>query len=101
MIAARLAAAYPKTNSGRSVVVLPRTGMTAEERADMSRVPRLLIVAVLLLPFTACGNVWSWIWVSACSNPTSNPITTAAISTGDDTIRMIMSASLTFPRMLS
>lgn len=57
MIAGRLAAAYPATNRGRSVLVLPRTGMTAAERAEMSRVPRLLAIAVVMLLLIACGNV--------------------------------------------
>ena len=56
-IAARLAAAYPETNVGRSVLVLPRTGMTASERDEMSRVPRLLTLAVTMLLLIACGNV--------------------------------------------
>jgi predicted permease len=56
-IAARLAAAYPETNRGRSALVLPRTGMTASERNEMSRVPRLLTLAVTMLLLIACGNV--------------------------------------------
>jgi predicted permease len=55
-IAARLATTYPG-NLAHSVQVLPRTGMTADERADASRVPRLLAVAVSLLLLIACGNV--------------------------------------------
>ncbi|MFN2565692.1 MAG: ADOP family duplicated permease, partial [Gemmatimonadaceae bacterium] len=55
-IAARLAAAYP-TNRGRTVWVQPGAGMTAEERAELSRVPRLLAMAVALLLLIACGNV--------------------------------------------
>jgi predicted permease len=55
-IAAQLEAAYP-TNRGRSVQVLPRIGMTAEERVEMSRLPRLLAMAVALLLLIACGNV--------------------------------------------
>ena len=55
-IAARLASVHP-TNEGRSVQVQPGAGMTAEERADMSRVPRLLAGAVTLLLLIACGNV--------------------------------------------
>lgn len=66
-IAARLAAAYPETNHGRSARVLPRTGMTAEERADMSRVPRLLAIAVAMLLLIACGNVASLSLVRAAS----------------------------------
>lgn len=55
-IAAQLAAAYP-TNRNRSVQVLPRIGMTAEEREAMSRLPRLLGMAVGLLLLIACGSV--------------------------------------------
>jgi predicted permease len=55
-IAAQLEAEYA-TNRGRSVQVLPRIGMTAEERVEMSRLPRLLAMAVALLLLIACGNV--------------------------------------------
>lgn len=55
-IAARLEAAYP-TNRGRTVAVLRGAGMTAEERAEVSRVPRLLAATVALLLLIACGNV--------------------------------------------
>jgi putative ABC transport system permease protein len=58
-VADHLAVLYPITNRGRSVVVLPRTGMTVEERADISRVPRLLAIAVAVLLLIACGNVAS------------------------------------------
>lgn len=47
-IAARLADSYP-TNRGRGVHVMPGAGITTEERADISRVPRLLAMAVTLL----------------------------------------------------
>jgi predicted permease len=56
-IAARLAAAYPETNRGRSLLVLPKTGMTADERDEISRLPRLLAIAVTILLLIACGNV--------------------------------------------
>lgn len=65
-IAARLAAAYP-TNRGRSVQVWRGTGMTAEERAEISRVPRLLAMAVALLLLIACGNVASLSLVRAAA----------------------------------
>jgi predicted permease len=55
-IAAQLEAEYAM-NRGRSVQVLPRVGMTAEERVQMSRVPRLLAMGVALLLLIACGNV--------------------------------------------
>jgi predicted permease len=57
-IAARLATTYP-TNRERSVVVVAGAGMTAEERVLLSRVPRLLAGAVVLLLLIACGNVAS------------------------------------------
>lgn len=56
VIAARLAVTYP-TNRGRTVQVQSGAGMTAEERATTSRVPRLLAMAVTLLLLIACGNV--------------------------------------------
>jgi predicted permease len=65
-IAARLAAAYP-TNQGRTVQVWRGTGMTAEERAEISRVPRLLAMAVALLLLIACGNVASLSLVRAAA----------------------------------
>jgi predicted permease len=57
MIAGQLASAYPATNAARTLIVLARSGMTAEERREASRVPRLLAVAVALLLLIACGNV--------------------------------------------
>lgn len=56
-IAGRLSAEYPETNAGRSLLVLPKTGMLAEERDEISRLPRLLTIAVTLLLLIACGNV--------------------------------------------
>ena len=56
-IATQLATAHPATNEGRSVHVAAGAGMTAEERAELSRVPRLLAGAVVLLLLIACGNV--------------------------------------------
>jgi predicted permease len=64
--AAWLATTHP-TNRGRTVQVLPGTGMTAEERAAISRVPRLLVMAVALLLLIACGNVASLSLVRAAS----------------------------------
>ena len=55
-IALRLADTYP-TNRGRSVQVLTGVGMTAEERAEMRRIPQLLAIAVGLLLLIACANV--------------------------------------------
>lgn len=55
-IAAGLATVYP-TNRGRSVHVWAGAGMTAEERAETVRLPRLLAVAVGLLLLIACANV--------------------------------------------
>lgn len=56
---AAIAARFPAVNRASigSIQVLPRTGMTAEERTDASRVPRLLAIAVGLLLLIACGNV--------------------------------------------
>jgi predicted permease len=65
-IAARLEATYP-TNKGRSVCVLAGAGMTAEERAEISRVPRLLVMATGLLLLIACGNVASLSLVRAAA----------------------------------
>jgi predicted permease len=65
-LAGQLAAAYP-TNQGRSVQVWRGTGMTTEERAEISRVPRLLAMAVALLLLIACGNVASLSLVRAAS----------------------------------
>ena len=53
-----LAATYQEDRK-RSIEVLPRAGMDAEERATMSRVPRLLVLSVTLLLLIACGNVAS------------------------------------------
>ncbi|MGH7464793.1 MAG: ABC transporter permease, partial [Longimicrobiales bacterium] len=55
-IAARLAETHP-TNRGRGVQVMAGAGITTEERADISRVPRLLAMAVTLLLLIACANV--------------------------------------------
>ena len=55
-IAARLESAYP-TNRGRGVTVLAGAGMTAEERVEMSRVPKLLGLASAGMLLIACGNV--------------------------------------------
>ena len=57
-IANYLAATYP-VNRGRGVLVWAGAGMTANERAEAGRVPRLLAVAVGLLLLIACGNVAS------------------------------------------
>jgi predicted permease len=62
--AARLAAAY-STNRGRSVRVFAGAGMTADERVELSRVPRLLAMAVGLLLLIACANVASLVLVRA------------------------------------
>lgn len=58
---AAIPARLPVTNRANlgAIQVLPRTGMTVEERADASRVPRLLAIAVVLLLLIACGNVAS------------------------------------------
>jgi predicted permease len=64
--AARLAAAYP-TNRNRSVRVFHGAGMTADERTEVSRVPRLLAMAVALLLLIACGNVASLSLVRAAA----------------------------------
>ena len=53
-----LAATYPE-RKWNSVRVLPGGGMTHEEREEISRVPRLLGMAVALLLLIACANVAS------------------------------------------
>ena len=55
-VAAQLAAVHP-SNRDRSVHVYAGTGMTAEERDAISRVPRLLAMAVALLLLIGCSNV--------------------------------------------
>jgi putative ABC transport system permease protein len=56
LIAARLAEAYPQDHD-RTVLVNKGAGMTIEERAELSRMPRLLAGAVALLLIIACANV--------------------------------------------
>ena len=53
-----LAATYPQ-RKWSSVRVLPGAGMTHEERDEISRIPRLLGMAVALLLLIACANVAS------------------------------------------
>jgi predicted permease len=65
-IAAHLADTYP-TNRNRSVRVWSGASMTAEELAEMSRVPALLSMGVALLLLIACGNVASLSLVRAAS----------------------------------
>ena len=55
-IMARLAHAYP-ADSGHSIRVYASGGMTANERDEASRIPRILAVAVALLLLIACANV--------------------------------------------
>jgi predicted permease len=64
--AARLAATYP-TNRERGVRVFAGAGMTAEERVEAIRLPRLLAMAVALLLLIACGNVASLSLVRAAA----------------------------------
>lgn len=61
-----LAATYQEDRK-RSIEVLPGAGMNAEERATMSRVPRLLALGVTLLLLIACGNVASLSLVRAAA----------------------------------
>jgi predicted permease len=53
-----LSATYPE-RKWSSVRVLPGAGMTHEEREEISRIPRLLGMAVALLLLIACANVAS------------------------------------------
>jgi predicted permease len=55
-IMARLAHTYP-ADSGHSIRVYASGGMTAAERDEASRIPRILAVAVALLLLIACANV--------------------------------------------
>lgn len=66
LLATRLAAAYP-VNAGHGIRVLPRAGMTVDERTALARLPRLLAVAVGLLLLIACANVASLSLVRAAS----------------------------------
>jgi predicted permease len=45
------------TNRDRSARVFAGAGMTADERVELARVPRLLAIAVAVLLLIACGNV--------------------------------------------
>jgi len=65
-VAARLEAVDP-ANRGRSVHVSGGAGMSAEERARLSRVPHLLASTVGLLLLIACGNVASLSLVRAAA----------------------------------
>lgn len=55
-IMARLARTYP-ADSGHSIRIYASGGMTADERDEASRIPRILAVAVALLLLIACANV--------------------------------------------
>jgi len=66
-IAARLAATYA-TNKGRGVRVFAGAGMTRDERADASRLPDLLAIAVALLVVIACANVAGLLLVRASAS---------------------------------
>lgn len=55
-MAAQLASAYP-VNKGRDIRVFAGAGMTADEREEAIRLPRLLTIAVSLLLLIACANV--------------------------------------------
>jgi predicted permease len=65
-VAAILEATHP-ANQGRTLRILPGAGMTPEERAEASRVPRLLAMAVAILLLIACGNVASLSLVRAAA----------------------------------
>jgi predicted permease len=65
-IARQLAATYP-TNRERSVLMFAGAGLTSEERVQLSRVPRLLAMAVGLLLLIACANVASLSLVRAAA----------------------------------
>jgi macrolide transport system ATP-binding/permease protein len=56
-IAAQLAAAYPVTNTGRSVSMIAGLGLYPDDRADVSNLLVLVGGAVALLLVIACANV--------------------------------------------
>ena len=65
-IATQLAREYPADN-GRDIRVFAGAGMTADERVDAFRLPRLLSAAVALLLLIACANVAGLSLVRAAS----------------------------------
>ena len=55
-VAARLAAAYPVTNEGRSVALIPGVGLYPDDRAEVHRLLAVLAAAVALVLLIACTN---------------------------------------------
>ncbi|HKO17034.1 MAG TPA: ADOP family duplicated permease [Gemmatimonadaceae bacterium] len=58
LIATRLAQIYP-ADRGHGIKVFPGAGMTADERTELARLPRLLALAVGLLLLISCANAAS------------------------------------------
>jgi putative ABC transport system permease protein len=56
-VAARLARAYPATNQGRTVALVPGLGLDSDDRAELRRLLGLLLACVALLQLIACANV--------------------------------------------
>src|SRR5690242_19729543 len=65
-ISARLGAVYP-TDRGTTVRIAGGPGMTSDERDDIARVPRLLMIAIIVLLLIASANVATLSLVRAAS----------------------------------